>query len=80
MKVIHKTKKQELQAKDLVVVNDKVVVQTPSVPDGRNGFIKGNKVSLTVVKVNKQTFDGQDNEGNIFRVDIRDDQFQVAIA
>ncbi len=36
--------------------------------DGRGGVLTS-KVRLEVLKVNKVTFDAQDKEGNVFRVD-----------
>jgi hypothetical protein len=80
MKLIKKIQKQEPTANTFVALGEKVVFQHPTIHDGRNGWYEGAKVPMTVVKINKVTFDGQDAEGNIYRIDVRNDRFQVANA
>ena len=79
MKQIKKIQKQEPKANTFVTVGEKVIFQHPNMHDGRNEWYEGAKVAMTVVKVNKVTFDGQDTEGNVYRIDVRNDRFQVAV-
>ena len=79
MKLIKKATKVQPQANLQVQIGDRVLVQPEAVHDGRGGWDLPPKIALNVVKVNKFTFDGEDNEGNVFRVDVRVDRFQVAL-
>jgi len=70
MKLIKKTQPKQVNLN----VGDKVrVVQIHE--DGR-GAVLTSKARLEVVKVNKVTFDAQDKEGNVFRVDIDMDNWK----
>jgi hypothetical protein len=80
MKLIKKATKPEPTANILVQIGDRVAVQPPANHDGRGGWDLPPKIDMTVIKVNKMTFDGEDAEGNVFRVDVREDRFQVAQA
>lgn len=70
MKLIRKAQPKQVNLN----VGDKVQV-THLQGDGR-GAVLTSKVRLEVVKVNKVTFDAQDKEGNVFRVDIDTDNWK----
>jgi hypothetical protein len=80
MKLIKKATKQEMTANTLVQAGDRVLVQPQANHDGRGGWDLPPKIKMTVLKVNKYTFDAEDVKGNVYRVDIREDKFQVAVA
>jgi hypothetical protein len=77
MKLIKKAIKQEVTANTLVQVGNQVLVQPEANHDGRGGWDLPPKIEMTVVKVNKFTFDGEDVMGNVYRIDIREDRFRV---
>ena len=77
MKLIKKAPQTQPQASLRVEVGDLIVVQPPSSPDGRGGWDTPSKIDMTVLKVHKVTFDAEDLKGNVYRLDIREDKFQV---
>lgn len=78
MKLIKKATKPEPQTRLPVEIGDQVLVQPPANHDGRGVWDLPPKLDMTVVKVNRFTFDAEDTAGNVYRLDIREDQFQVA--
>lgn len=78
MKLIKKATKAEPQARLYVEVGDTVQVLQPRAKhDGRGGWDLPPKITMNVVKVNKFTFDGEDTAGNVYRIDIREDEFSL---
>lgn len=71
MKLIKKAQPKQVNELANLNTGDKVEVKTYT-PDGRNGTIMGT-YNLTVLKVNKVTFEGQDKEGNVYLIDSRDE-------
>jgi hypothetical protein len=77
MKLIKKAPIKETPAWTLVEVGDRIVVSPPANHDGRGGWDTPSKIDMSVVKVNRFTFDAEDTKGNVYRLDIREDEFQV---
>ena len=73
MKMIKKVKQPELKANQFVAVGDQVAYQPPASHDGRGGWYPPPIEQLIVIKVNRFTFEAKDIEGNILRLDIRED-------
>jgi hypothetical protein len=77
MKIIKKTKQPALKANQFVTVGDQVDYQPPANHDGRGRWEIPPLEQLTVIKVNRFTFEAKDIEGNICRLDIREDFTQI---
>lgn len=77
MRIIKQAAKQETYADVFVAIGDIVKYQPKANPDGRGGYDLPRAIQMTVVKVNKFTFDAEDKNGTIYRLDIREDRFQV---
>lgn len=80
MKLIKKAQEKVLTANTLVNVGDRIGYQAHANHDGRGGWdlppIKG----MRVIKINRFTFDAEDVKGNVYRLDIREDKFQVDLS
>lgn len=77
MRIIKQATKQETYANALVATGDIIKYQPKANPDGRGGYDLPRAIQMTVVKVNKFTFDAEDKNGTIYRLNIREDRFQV---
>jgi hypothetical protein len=79
MKLIKKAQEPEPKANQFVTVGDLIAYQAPANHDGRGGWDVPPPREMAVKKVNKFTFDAEDTKGNLYRLDIREDKFQVKL-
>lgn len=80
MKLIKKAQPEVQTANALVAIGDQIAYQAPANHDGRGGYDLPPLQEMTVTKINKFTFDAEDNKGNVYRLDVREDRFQVKLA
>lgn len=79
MKMIKKAQPKVKTANQFVAIGDQIAYQAPANHDGRGGWDLPPLQEMIVKKVNKFTFDAEDTLGNLCRLNIREDKFQVKL-
>ena len=80
MKLIKKAQEKVQNAADFVAVGDRIGYQAPANHDGRGGWDLPPIERMKVIKINRFTFDAEDVKGNVYRLDIREDRFEVELS